>query len=552
MTAIRQLTEQEMYLVAILKDPSGIELAEFSWVDEEKESKCYRLWPFQWPLYRNTSTYQIDWLGRSLGKSQGIIMRCCAFVFNYPGQEMLVTAPELNHLRPITEKVEHLVKSKRLLREMLPNRQGNGINHQPHFGIHFINNARIVSRLPNRDGRGVKGQHPLVIESDEMQDYPQQGWLEIIETMKAGSKGAQWRVHGVSRGTRDKFYTFTMGEDPNIPFYVHRYSAQYRPTWSDKEREQKISMYGGSEDNVDYKRNIFGDHGDVTNPLFVLARLMACVRINEDSWANEYNDEVYSCIKVNDEFLRSTKTSIDNLITLPYNHLDDQYYAYYGGLDFGATSDPTEILIFGETKKQGHAFNLRLLLRLQLMRISAEDQAAAVRHVFDFYGSRLKTFTLDKTGNGLPLYQMLNPEAVGTWEGNRTTPKHIMDRIKGYGFSQKIAVDFDDRPLEKKETHQDAVIMKNVVDWASDELRKIVDAGNFELPYDKELLSELQGQEVQYVKDEGSAGGRKYRYSGGSLHTLDAMKMMIAGRNLEPIEQALKPKKSGPVLDQFF
>lgn len=151
------LTEEECYLAALLMDDSGIDLAEFSWVDEEQPDNCYRLWPFQWPLYRNKSVYQIDWLGRSLGKTQGIIMRACAFIFNYPGAEMLITAPELNHLRPVTDKIEHHLLSHRLTREMLPKQRGNGINHQPQFQAHFINNARLISRLPNRDGRGVKG-----------------------------------------------------------------------------------------------------------------------------------------------------------------------------------------------------------------------------------------------------------------------------------------------------------------------------------------------------------------------------------------------------------
>lgn len=552
MSAIQPLTEQEMYLVSILKDPSGIDLAEFSWIDEERPSKCYRLWPFQYPLYRNTATYQIDGnLGRSLGKSQGLIMRACAFVFNYPGQEMLITAPQLNHLRPVTEKVEHKIKSTKLLYEMLPKRQGNGISHQPQFGAHFINNARLMSRLPGQNGMSVKGTHPLVIEMDEGQDYPEGGWTELIETMKTATPGAQWRVHGVSKGSRDMFYKFSMGEDPNIPFYVHRYAAMYRPSWSDRERNQKIAMYGGSSDNVDYKRNIYGLPGDATNPLFVVHRLMNCVRITESTWANEYNDNVYAQIKVDDGLMAYSKTSIDNLINIPYVHLDDQYTAYFGGMDIGFTADPTELLIFGQTRVEGKDV-LRLLLRLHLMRISAEDQAAAVRHVFDFYGPRLKMLTIDKTGNGLPLFQMLNPEAVGTWEGNRTTPKHITDRIKGYGFSQKLAVEFDDRELEKKETYADAVIMKNVVDYASDELRKLVDTGSIELPYDKELLSEWQNQEIQYVKDEGSSSGRRYRYSGGSLHTLDAAKLMVAGKTLEKMEIALKPVARQPVIVEFF
>ena len=908
MAAIENLTEGELYLAAIFDDPSGIELAEFLLVDEEKKDGCFRVWPMQWTWYRNESTYQIDHAGRALGKSVGIRLRALAFPFCHPGQEMLITAPELNHLRPVTDKIEHDIMSIRLLRELLPGGRSNGINRQPQFQVHFRNNSRIVSRLPNRDGRGVKGQHPLVIEMDECfpagtlvttrrgqvpielirigdevwthrnrwkrvtqifnrgerdaislrgqghpglvvtpdhkfwarplskssrsrgnnwgavpaespewmsagelpnsalwgspvsvtdtwpssvprprmgpgvslevnqafmrmagwylaegstqpsgkinfsvhvdevdeiqemladvglkswaskvknsekcmnvvtchaelarfftkhfgrgahrkqvpswamgmppewrqalldavvagdgfsdpdvryapgrwklttvskalaisvrllalglgyhvslnfsgprkkpaiirgrevrsdgfyqvvggtvgqikhradgawvrvkeakpaglrtmfdlevegdhsfvadgifvhnsQDYPPAGWIEIIETMKAGTPGAQWRCHGVSRGVRDNYYKYTQGEDPDLPFYVHRYMAMHRPDWSPEERKAKIAIYGGTEDNVDYRRNVYGDHGDATNPLFVLARLMKCVQIDQSTWAAEYNDSHYYQCKINDELLSSSGAPIESFLQMPHSHLDEQYVSFWGGLDVGFTRDPSELLIFGELKhpKQKGKSLFRLLARIHLMRISAANQARVVRAVFDFYGERLRRFSMDKTGNGLPLWQELDPEAVGTHVEDRRTPQHISQRIKGYGFSEKVAVEFDDRELKDNETARDAVIQKNVVSFASDELRKLVDTECLELPYDREVLTEWQGQEIQYVRDEGSAAGLKTKLVGGSLHTLDAAFMCFAGRALKHIEEALKvaKKPDKPVLARF-
>lgn len=556
MSAIPILSEEECYLAAILDDASGIELAEFLWIDEEQHDGLYRCWDFQWPMYRNEATFQIDWLGRGLGKSRGIEMRAFAFPFNYPGQEMLITAPELNHLRPVTDKIEHLILSHRLTREMLPKQRGKGINHQPQFQCHFSNNARIMSRLPNRDGRGVKGQHPLVIEMDEGQDYPDSGWLELIETMKHYVPGAQWRVHGVSRGVRDRYYKYTMGEDPDLPFYVHRYMAMHRPTWGAQERKSKIAVYGGTEDNIDYRRNIYGDHGDATSALFVIHRLMAAVRIAESKWATTYNEDVYTRIKINDELLQSQGGLIESFLNFPGTHLDKQYFNYWAGLDVGFTRDPSELLIFGELEhptQKGESL-LRLLARVHMMRISAQNQAQAIKAVFDYYGDRMRRFSLDRTGNGLPLWQELDPEAVGTHVSLRRTPEHISNRIRGYNFSSKVAVEFDDRELVGKELQTDAVIEKNVISFAADEMRKLIDTSQLELPYDRELLTEWQGQEIQYVRDEGSAAGIKTKIVGGSLHTLDAAFMMIAGRNLMKIEEALRltERKQTPVLVQFM
>lgn len=549
------LTEEECYLAAIFDDPSGIELAEFMLIDEEQPDACTRVYDYQWTWFRADDRFQIDAASRDVGKSFSIILRCLAWPFNFPGAEMLLTAPELSHLRPLCDKVENTLLNTRLLREMLPNRRGRGINHQPQFQVQFVNNARILSRLPQRDGRGVKGIHALRIELDEAQDYPTAGWTEMIESMKHRTSGSQWRIHGVSRGVHDTFSKYQRNDDPNLPFRVHRVMAMHRPTWGDEERRNKIALYGGTEEHVDYKRNVLGEMADASSTLFVSHRLMACCRIMESTWATQYNDDVYTKIKVSDELLKGSNAPIETFLQFNHAHLGKEYTSFWGGADIGFTRDPSEMLIFGELPhptKKGESL-LRLLLRLHMMRVSASDQAAAVRSIFDFYGERLRRFTLDRTGVGLPLWQELDPEAVGTHVERRRTPEHISRRIKGYGFSEKVPVEFDDRELKEAERPEDAVITKNVVEFAADELRKLVDTGCIELPFDQELLTEWQGQQIQYVRDDRTAAGLKTKLVGGSLHTLDGSMMMIAGRNLAKIEEALKvQKKRVPVLASFM
>jgi hypothetical protein len=547
MPAILALDEEEMYLAALMDDPSGIDLAEAFWTDDTpgRSHRRYRLWDFQYALYWCEETFQADKMARSLGKTAGIIMRACAFPLNFPGQEMLITAPELNHLSPVVDKIEEKIKAIRLLNEMLPNIKGGGIRHQPQFQASFVNGSRIMGRLPQRTGVGVKGSHPLVLEQDESQDYPGPGWIELIETMKHGIPGAMWRAHGVSNGVRDTYHRITSGEsDVDMPFYVHEYPAMYRPTWSPAERKQKISIYGGSRDNPDYKRNIYGEAGSVSDKVFVLARLMACVRINESSWATDYNENVYACIKIEGESLEGRP--IESLINLPASHLHKSYSSYWAGMDLGFTNDPSELLVFGviRQKRGGEEVDvLRLLSRIHLMRVGAVDQEKVIAKVFEFYGKRLRYLSMDKSGNGLPVWQHMDKD-----------PQHapIRDRVKGYGFSEKKAVEFDDRPLVGKETPEDAVIEKNIIEFATDKLREIVDAQMFELPYDKELLTEFQGQVVVYSRESNGSGGRRKRYGGGSFHTLDASKVMILGKELEAIELALAPKRRGPVLDAFI
>lgn len=154
---IENLTEEEAYLYAILTDPSGLDLAEAFFYDPTEMGKddCFRAWPFQWHWWRNQDPKQIDQGSRSLGKSKSIQIRACAFPFVHPGEEMVITAPELIHLEPIVSLIEEQFYAVRLLREMLP-RGRSAITHRP-FQMNFLNGSRIIGRIPQRDGKGVKG-----------------------------------------------------------------------------------------------------------------------------------------------------------------------------------------------------------------------------------------------------------------------------------------------------------------------------------------------------------------------------------------------------------
>lgn len=186
---LENLDEQEAYLYAILSDPSGLDQAEFLWVDNSSEdnkfcphcetsrdgihlhphgdiepdewiekypspSACFRAWPYQWPWWRNQASLQVDQCARSIGKSLSIKVRACSFAFLFPGQEMIITAPELVHLEPIVSLIESQMNSTRTLREMLP-RGKSAVTHRP-FQMNFLNGSRIIGRIPQRDGKGVK------------------------------------------------------------------------------------------------------------------------------------------------------------------------------------------------------------------------------------------------------------------------------------------------------------------------------------------------------------------------------------------------------------
>lgn len=538
MAVLEALSDEEAYLYAILSDPSGLDQAEFVFKNPEEDDYCWRAWPFQWRWYRNEHPLQIDQCSRSVGKSLSIKVRAFCFPFIHPGQEMVITAPEGVHLDAITDLVEQTWTSIRLGKEMMLGNR-SGIKHRP-FHMSFRNGARIMGRIPQRDGKGVKGIHPIWLELDEAQDYPDAGWTELIETLKRGHEGAVWRAHGVTRGVRDHFYKYTQ---PDSGWSVNRYTAMHRPTWTDQERQEKIEQYG-SREHPDYRRNILGAHGDATNPLFVLHRLMGCVDTDETS---DYNCVEYCNIRLNYEMVMDIGQPITSFLQFPESHR--QYKRTWIGMDVGYTNHPSEILVFAE-EKQGTKKEsvMKLVTRVHLERIGHGDQVTTILYMLDWYNAVV--FAMDKTGLGLPLFQAIQEQA----ERDSRYAKHL-NKIKGYNFSSKILVDFD-QTIEVDQFFGDpteeAGIERNVLEYASDRLRDLVDHQRLVLPWDRDLIGEFQGQTYVVKRDTMNLYGKKV-FSQGKFHALDAARMAVLGWAQYAIEDFVKQKDTRPpVIDVFF
>lgn len=506
------LTEQECYLLAMIQDHSGIDLAEFLWEDAtaDNDERLFRAWEYQVSWWRRTSRLFIDACARAVGKTQSIILRAWAFPIQFPGFEMVLTAPELIHLNPLTSRVEDRIKDIRLTRELLPAGVGHGFTHRP-FQANFLNGAKILGRIPQKDGKGVKGLHPLRLEMDEAQDYPEPGWTELIETLRYGQEQAQWRAHGVSKGVGGRFQKVS---SPGSGWGVERITAMHRLDWSDQERSDKISLYGG-RDAPDYLRNILGLHGDATNPLFVLHRLMACV---DDDEASDYNEDIYYKRRINDEMIADR--DILDMIDPPRIHTQD-WKVFWMGMDVGLTNHPSEILVFGEENLKLRGLDsrvaLRLLARINLRRIRATDQRKVIVHLINFYKPR--KFAIDRTGLGHPVYQDLQDENPD-----------MMSQIEGYAFNEKLVVGYEEH--EDGDDLKDFEIKRVAQEHAYDLLRTYVDSRRIILPFDSELLGEWNGQTwIRETAATRDAYGKK-RFAQGSFHTLDAGGMAVLAKEM--------------------
>lgn len=358
MVALQRLSDAEKYLLAILTSPNGVDLAEMCLEDVTRPHGRYRLYDYQYLWFICDDKYQIDQCARSVGKSESIKLRAAAMPFCRIGRRMLLTAPELNHLKPITDIVQETLLGTRILREMLPDGKTAGVNKAPHWQITFKNGTKIISRLPNVDGRGVKSMHVSVIELDEAQNYPKSGWTEVVETLNP-EPDSQWRVHGVSTGARDSFFDKSQ---PGSGWTVHRVMSMMKPAWTERERLSRITEYDGSRQSIDYKRNIYGEHGDASSAVFVLSKVAKICDLDSES---PYNSDVYKKIRISlESFPDGTSAQermelIHQWISVPETHhrgysqktrlhevgSPSGYSKYFGGMDVGLCVDTeTEIL----------------------------------------------------------------------------------------------------------------------------------------------------------------------------------------------------------------
>ena len=358
-------------------------------------------------------------------------------------------------------------------------------------------------------------------------DYPEAGITELHSTI-AKVEGSIYRAHGVTRGVGGSFDKYCQ---PGSGWTVHRLPAMLRPTWSDEERAETIMKYG-SEENIDFRRNVLGLPGDNASSLLVLSRLLAQVDQDELS---DYNKGIYFFKSLDEAVIGDAGDPI-SLLDIPASH--NKWDRFWIGMDLGWTVSPSAICVFAEEKgsKNEPGSTLRLITRILLNRVSGPDQMKIVLHLMDLY--RPVAFALDSTGAGQPLVQFLQEEV-------RKNPElgFALDKIKGYTFSANIVVGLDDTiEIDEYDPNslKKAEIVRNVKDYSSDMLRKLVDEKRLFLPMDKDLIQEFQGETWTYGKPSFDHYGRRKIYSGIGSHSLDATRLAILAYEQHGIETFLE------------
>lgn len=541
--------DQDDFLVlGMLKDP--IFAVELCWYDPANVAfkGCYRVYDYQYPLFRVHDNYAGAACARSVGKTESIKARAFTHPFRRVGENLLVTAPELIHLLPLTDAIEDRIRDTRLTREFLDTRGGKtGFTHRP-FGVDFIDNTNIIGRIPRLTGTGVKGQHQPDLIVEEAQDYPEKGWIEVHETVTKdhvdvdGKPDFQYHFFGVHSGARDSGFFKRFNEGV---FRLIQITALQRPGWSAQEKEAAKAAYGGSS-APDYRRNILGEPGSAASPYFVTARLIACVDQDRESRYNEFD---YLHQELRAEELDDQRMTVSDVLDLPVQFAD-----VYCGADLGLNQSPTVLSVFSH-EVVDKLPRLKLLRRYTLHRFRERQIREAMYKLGWHFGGRLNAFGIDATGLGAPIFQAM--------EDDETAPGRLLEVQRGYKFNAMVPVNVDEEFVTqdsrgqlrdqfgaqvKKETDENGVdrliTYMPMIEASTRYLRKFVDDGFLLLPFDTAITSDMQGETQQRVSAVAERKGKPNMF-----HILDSFRAMAMAFKSGEIEEALIANAPGPVLD---
>jgi hypothetical protein len=547
------LDEDDLLLIAFLQDP--IYATELLWDDPTNHDYggCFRWRDYQYELCRPTSPYQGHACARSVGKTESIKAKSFVHPFRRHGQNLLLTAPELIHLLPLTDAVEDRIRDCRLTRDFLDTRSGKtGFTHRP-FGVDFIDGTAIVGRIPRLTGTGVKGQHQPDLIVDEAQDYPERGWIEVHETVMKDTVDAQgntdfhYEFYGVHSGARDSGFFKRVAQGA---FTMVQITAMQRPGWGKAEKEAAKAAYGGTG-SPDYRRNILGEPGAAASAFFVIARLMACLDQDRES---KYNQHEYVFQELRAEEVEELQLPIAEVLDLPSG-----IKSVWGGMDLGLTNSPTAVCLFTqmmEGKGTHRRERLKLVRRFELNRFRARMIVETWLAIGFMYGTELKGFGVDSTGLGFPIVQAM--------EDDQGAPEHLLEVTRGYFFNSKVPVGVDESFVSTDQTgrlrdqYGAAVVLETdpltglsryvtympMIEASTRYLRDFVDTGFYMLPFDTAITTDMMGETQQRVRRVG-----EMRKKPNAFHILDAMRAMAMAFKAADIEEALALAEQTPVLE---
>jgi hypothetical protein len=241
-------------------------------------------------------------------------------------------------------------------------------------------------------------------------------------------------------------------------------------------------------------------------------------------------------------------------------------------MDIGLTHSPTVITLWTLVKVD-RVPRLKLVRRIHLERMRTRTIREALYAIGWFYGTELKGFGMDITGLGFPIWQEMeddeDSDAIQTDRGRVARPAvmrpaHDGGVARGYFFNAKVPVGVDKaqvstdaqgrmrdmlgaQVVEERDPNTGGVrYITNMpmIEASTRYLREMVDTTHLLLPFDPEIISDMQMETQQRVN---RVAGLKNKPN--ALHILDSMRAMAMAYRADDVEAELMYERPRPVLD---
>lgn len=460
-----------------------------------------------WPYQVESADYEGHTLhecGAEVGKTLDIVGVATKKAYTTPNGSGLITAARDGHLRQIIRKInQQLLHNPALAAARVE------YTKAPYTYMRFDNGFELDIIPAGFDGESLRSVHASTfVMMDEAAKAKNPQIFE--ELWGRGKPGAVFRIYSTPDGDRGSpFFKLcaqadgALQEDDrddsvgDVEFKKFHWSKELMPPpfWTEKRRRFFINKFGG-EDSPRYQRVVFGNWGDPENsvfPWFQFKRLLKdipeyrCLKIMVDDAQGMVMLEGYRLepkVSGNVQGKPEKVLLLDQRVALSgFNIVDTvkQFFTHipgvvHGGVDFGYSQDPTEILIkliYGSTH--------RVVARLQFKNMKYDWQDAAINAMDDIYDAgKMKMFWGGDPGNA-------GSAVLHNLQGDHKYPeKDFKSRFIGYNFANMFD-NVDERgelTIDKMTGKPDRLPAK---DLATDLLVTKMQRGELEYPYDEDI-----------------------------------------------------------------
>lgn len=411
--------------------------------------------------------------------------------------------------------------------------------------------GRVYYRPAGHDGEAFRGVH---VNAMALMDESAKIKRAVIwsEFWRSAMPGCAKGVYSVPDGDRSTdFFRLSQQAVRNLPttdkgWRLFRWPKTMMPPpfWTEERDTEFVKLYG-SRQAPGYVRNVLGEWGDAESPVFGWDLLMPnildlpefrIVRLQADRVRGELAITVATVqllITTDQQTGRPRKAGQDRVIfdtaidLDPFLARDDDQRrramralvgdciapiagnVFWGGIDFGETHDPTEIILSQEI---GH--RLRDELRVSVKGLPYIAQAELIHALDDQFGQKAN-WGADLGAAGTAVVRDL--QTLGIFAEAR-----FDERLVGYQFAN--SVDFigeDGEPLlDPRDEDGEKILRGPAKHWATQVMvRRFQDQG-YGLAYDTEALNHLTSHTAR-------EGAKWPIYGKKDDHTIDARRVQM-------------------------